>query len=333
MNNHKKILNDLKKMGKISECFCHRKHECKGSIKQAHSIQKNGRLSIIEGTVNGNQMLYPLNLEFDDNNIGYIKPIGKSAASTFFGFCDYHDTQLFSPVENFSFDDSDKHCFLHSYRAFAHSYHKKKEELKRCYSYQNSQNNTYSKFNLCLDDLIGGIILGIKDGEHLKNKLDSYLDNEQYSELYYFSHVIPHKYPIACTSVINPYCTYSGVSMNNQLMDNEQGSFIMLTVLPDTSDTIIIFSYFPEDIKAALFIDELEKLPNLKFEKAISSILIYGAENTFFAPALWNKLGEARQKILQQELMDSYTTKNLNRFFHSSINFFDREFRATNLGI
>ena len=51
-----RFASDAKKVGIIKECFHHKKDECVGKIKQAHSIQRNGRLSIIESEVNKNYL-------------------------------------------------------------------------------------------------------------------------------------------------------------------------------------------------------------------------------------------------------------------------------------
>lgn len=82
--------------------------------------------------VNGNLSVYTFTeyVPGADRMHKTLKPIGKGVASTFFGFCDHHDTELFKEIENKPFDESDEHCFMHSYRSFAHSYHLKKEELK-----------------------------------------------------------------------------------------------------------------------------------------------------------------------------------------------------------
>jgi hypothetical protein len=50
---HRNMMSSYKKDSRIKECFHHNKSECKGKIKQAHSLQRNGRLSIIESEVNG----------------------------------------------------------------------------------------------------------------------------------------------------------------------------------------------------------------------------------------------------------------------------------------
>lgn len=330
---YRKAMSDFKKTSRITECFYHDKSKCNGEIKQSHSIQRNGRLSIIEGDVNGNQAVYTFTeTDFDENNYCKgLKPIGKGVASTFFGFCDYHDTTLFSPIENFPFDESDKHCFLHSYRAFAHSYHRKKEE--------NKAYNTESKYTeiipkLMLEGMLEGVNMSINESEIKKRKLDTLLDKQEYDGLEYFIYIIPEKYPIACSSQISPYYSYKGIPMNNHIDPSAAFSQIMLTVLPDNNQTIIIFACFPDDVKGVLFINELDSLYPLQLEKAISSIIITCAENTFFAPALWNKLGSQGQKQLCNELEMAASNFSVPKsFIHSKINFFEPKYSAKRLGI
>jgi len=122
-----KIYSEIKKQSEIKECFYHNKNECLGKIKNAHSISRSGRLDLIKGLVNKNEKVYSLSeISISENNISKsVKAIGwGQAASTFFGFCDDHDTKIFLPIENDNeFNNSIEHCFLHSYRSFAYSYH------------------------------------------------------------------------------------------------------------------------------------------------------------------------------------------------------------------
>ena len=46
-----------KDASRIKECFHHKKDECRGKIKQAHSIQYSGKLTVLESDVNGNVSL------------------------------------------------------------------------------------------------------------------------------------------------------------------------------------------------------------------------------------------------------------------------------------
>ncbi len=129
-----KLLSSFRNNSEIKECFYHKKDECKGAIKNAHSISRGNRLELIKGLVNNNDIVYSLSeIKIENSKAKQgIKQIGwGKAASTFYGFCDWHDTELFKPIENNNdFDNSPEHCFLHSYRSFAYSYHQIKKTYK-----------------------------------------------------------------------------------------------------------------------------------------------------------------------------------------------------------
>lgn len=327
----REVMQHYKRTGRITECFCHDQDACKGTIKQSHSIQRNGRLSIIEGEVNGNKLLYTFTEMVSDelNLYKSLRPIGKAEASTFFGFCDFHDSSLFAKIENQPFDNSDEHCFMHSYRSFAHSYHRKKEELK---AYTTDSEYTRLIPPNVLFGMIRSAEVGVREITECKHKIDALLEAKDFGGLEYFTLVLPRKFPIACSSIISPPFSYKNKPMNNHGNPYEAYSQIMLTVLPDHDETIIILACFPDDAKAIDFMDELDDLYPVQREKAISSIMISCAENTFFAPAVWNQLAANGQKNLCTELQQS-AKSNSKSFVHSKINFFDTRFSANKLGL
>lgn len=203
---HKSLMRSFKNTATIKECFYHKTEQCKGDIKQSHSVQRSGRLSIIEGEVNGNQSLYTFtnNIPSVKHLIADLKPIGKKEASTFFGFCEHHDTTLFSPIENFAFDGSDKHLFLHSYRSFAHSYHRKQEDNK-------VYNNPNSDFIKAMPEhwvktMQEGISIAINESAERKKQLGYYIENEIYDDLEYLVYEKPGLYPFAVSSQYHQEC-------------------------------------------------------------------------------------------------------------------------------
>ena len=154
------IFKNLQDISEIKKCFYHKKTECKGDVISAHSIPQSGRLDLIKGVVNKKNKVFSLSEIFIENGIVKkgIRAIGwgKKAASTFFGFCAHHDKELFKPIENNNdFDNSPEHCFLHSYRSFAFSYH----ELKKTYKLAGYTANApqLTKIQNSLSDLLNKI--------------------------------------------------------------------------------------------------------------------------------------------------------------------------------
>ncbi|MCR4030430.1 MULTISPECIES: hypothetical protein [Flavobacterium] len=325
---------DAKKIGIIKDCFHHNKNECKGKIKQAHSIQRNGRLSIIESEVNKNLSVYCFShFKSDEKNlISDLVPLGKKEASTFYGFCDLHDTNLFSPIENFPFDiDSQMHFFLHSYRSFAHSYHKKKEELNFWMNFEKTKFDSIM-YNEIKSYMQWGNNVALKELEKSKVYLDNAIENKNWESLEYLVYEKEGLYPFAVSSQMSPKVTYKGFPINNHENPSIPYENPMITFLPDNNSTIVIIAVFPHERKAVKLIRELEKLNDLKLEKAITSLIIANCENTFLSPLFWNKISKiGQQKLISEFTINASSTKYNNKFFISSFNFFDEKYEINML--
>ena len=196
-----KVRGELRSEAKISECFHFNKDECKGKIKNVHSIQRNGRLSLLEEEVNGNMNVYSFEIEPVGTKEYQLKPVGIASASAFTGFCDFHDTTLFSTIENQPFqEENDEHCFLHSYRAFAIAHHRKKEQSKAF--------KADIEFNRAKQDVIPeflkGTDVGYNEGEMVRTRLNDVLRRKAYEELEYLEIRYSNLYPLASSSAMTP---------------------------------------------------------------------------------------------------------------------------------
>jgi hypothetical protein len=90
---------------------------CKGKIVSAHTVPRGAALSEIADS--GHVMAYAGDPKSLTENSGRIrlKRIGVSFASTFFGFCAYHDQALFSSFETKPFLATKKQCLDITFRA------------------------------------------------------------------------------------------------------------------------------------------------------------------------------------------------------------------------
>lgn len=332
LRDFRKSIQEMRRESKIKECFHPTKSECDGPIKQAHSLQRNGRLSLIEDDVNGQNQLYTIT-SFRTSSKRFITdfiPVGKKVASTFYGFCGKHDTDVFSPIENLPFDDSEKHLFLHSYRSFAHSYHRKKEELKL---YNSDWEVMKQMPKWMRDDYIRGAEIALKEMEPEKQLLDNKLVNEEYGGLDYLVLETNDFYPFGCSTQINPHYTVKDEPIDDWDDLETPYTTIMLTVIPDKSNSLAVLACFREAEKGVTFLDHLAEIDEGKAFHAVSSMMTILNENTFWSPKLWDALGKDAKTAMINDANFIQEKDRWSKFPWSSLNLYNPRFTASNLGI
>jgi hypothetical protein len=335
MNNkyieYRKAMSQYKRDSKIAECFHFDTDNCSKEIVSAHSIQRNGVLNLLEAEVNGNKVVYNfLELIFDGpmgRPVGF-EPIGKAKATTFSGFCGHHDNEVFRVIEDNKFNpESDEHLFKLSYRAFAKDFHAKNETLK---GYQTNELYNKQENKQTQEWLVAGSELGKRDNLIVKDRLNDILKREAYDELDYLIYSIDHIAPIATAGAFNPEYSYRNKVLNKSVDPEVNYEAIFFTILPTYEEkTHIIISCLPEHELSTLFINELEALPDLVLEGAISSLAIAYLENTVISPTLWEQFPDKlRYRLLNELFLTSPGLRNMRKsFFKSEINFFNGRYR------
>jgi hypothetical protein len=307
MIERKKLFNRMTKKirseANIKDCFHPNKEECIMPIKSAHSLQRQGSLLFLEKEKNGNKYLYihterQYNSRYDFFD---LKMTGRKTATTFDGFCSFHDTELFKTIENepeITDINNDKHCFLHSYRSFAISAHRKFEEWKL----YNSDDKEIIQFNskiysrVQLREVKKGVSAALNDFKKPKELIDNWIMNKEYSKLEYLAFEYPYTIPVGCASYITPHQLPSGKSIQMSPFNKIQSS-ILTTVLPFSNRSVVILAAFPDDMLGCQFLDELDNIKSeIKQQKFLSFFLFEGSENVVVSPhyiekksVLWRK--------------------------------------------
>lgn len=95
---------------------------CSQNVIRAHTVQRRGGLAAI--AERGHVVSAKKGFEDMARNEGEIIPrkLGVKAASTFMGFCSYHDNQMFEPIENNPISLSIESAFLLSFRAISYEF-------------------------------------------------------------------------------------------------------------------------------------------------------------------------------------------------------------------
>jgi len=275
-------------------------------------LQRTGALTLLEADKKGNKKVYALTeREYSETSgeLGF-RPVGKIAASTFFGFCGKHDKDIFLPIETNpdSIDlDSDEHCFLLSFRAFAIANHRKKQDIK-LFSNQSKDVTDSVKELFGVNDIESQLHfsqIGLSDSIPHKKVLIEALFNKDYSELDFLTYEINYTVPFAVTSDTTPTYLFSGKAINMSEDPRYKYSSILITVIPLLERTIVVLAAFKSDPHGSAYLDELSEMNELSFERAVSWHILTNCENTFYSPKWFDALNPEKKTWITKLPMDS----------------------------
>ena len=291
-------------------CMGFNKDECNSVIKGAHSIQNNRFLN----RISKDGHVYQIKGEISQQKgpFSTFNKISRNKASTFFGFCDYHDTELFKPIEQIEYTEEPIQNFLFAFRSTALEYHRKQRLL-------NNIREIFKDFPAAtLDPMLVNMyrvaLLDVddyaKDYIHFKNEYEK----GEFKNLRTVCKVLDYEVEFTASSAFTVEYDYNGKQMNDIYHDKSDNKMpsIFVSVYPIENKTIIILSHLlsDKDIYEEYF-NQLEELTNEEIVQHLNYMIIEYTENVFFSPDLIERLTD-RQK------------DSLLRSFSSSVNFYER---------
>ena len=307
------LRNKLFRESNIKECFCNSLSNCKGEIVVAHTIQENGILNLIEESVNKNNLLYSFE-EFNrakEDIFEELELVGKSKATTFTGFCDFHDSTIFRPIENgVEFDiQNEEQCFLHAFRSFARHYYRFHKSIKF------RENPNFLKL-LSVDDKLSNFnkICDLKKYviclESFRDILLNSLRLQDYSSFYFLRLQFDKSIKISTANVQRIYPT------NN--------SGFVLNAFPQENQTNIIAMCLRNDLIATDHLRRIRSIGNINRIANIMSFYLINS-STILSPSTWSKISDIDKHFIIQLM----TNEDVNIEFQKKI--FDVDFKMINL--
>lgn len=283
-------------------------------ISSAHSIQNNTILKHI--CLNG----YVLSVKHkvvEDKLQFEFEEVGKNKASTFFGFCNSHDTNIFLPIEQKDYKAGDKEQeFLFAYRALAVGHFGKKVHLNMIGLISKSLNdkdyepifNYFPQFSNFSDEYQAKMNMAYQlnlnacnNLERLRASFNINLQKEKYHHLITKTIIFNSECHIAASSYIYmPHDVY-GNKVNN-LSSAKNNKPLFLTVFPQSGKTYIIMSYLRKDAGYFQFIEKqiVEQTEEVQ-KKILSNIIAKYISNFYLSPSRWYALNaEKRNRVVQQ---------------------------------
>lgn len=279
------IMQEKLKSTDYKVCFHPNKAECKKPIKNAHTIQNNGVLSIISE----NDKVRITDLFNKIRSGTATREVRRKNATTFYGFCEFHDSAVFSDIENYSYNESIKQNFLHAYRTCSQEYHKKNRMLK---AVQESFKENPSVYNeLGFVESYTNMEMSASDVEEYMNIFNTSIENSNFeiidSYVYKFSKV----YDFAVTTMFSPTYDLKGNLLNDIYSnDEERLKSIFVSFLPSDENSYLIISWLKEDSEHfESYINDIKEMNEEMLKIFLNNLLPTYSENIVLSPRLWNR--------------------------------------------
>lgn len=284
----------IKLISESNLCFCtHPNHkECNGAIIKAHSIANKRIFDRL--AVDGHVMAISRGLSGIE-----IRPVSRNDASTFTGFCKYHDDIVFKEIDTNDYDYSELQNFLYAYRAFSYAYHAKLHAYK---AVQNlAKKNPGLNHEPSFVDYYRGYQSGIKTANFYKKIFDRCVMDKRYDLLTTIVFRLDQSYELAASSGITLDYDLNGNIINGEKEILDIGRLLFVNIFPESERTIILLSWLKDfDDVFRDYRKQLMELNQMKLMIYFNNFIPVYIENFFLSKKLFEKQTRYSRKKIEK---------------------------------
>lgn len=298
---------NLKNRSIVKHCLHPDKDHCKGKIIKAHAIQNNRILRPL--SENGEVITVDqlTNHIFQDTGVK-----GRKQATTFSGFCSYHDKTTFQPIEDRDFVGSPEQIFLLTYRTLAWHYQKKLEQLERHKLIATEFAKKSKLVGLSKEDVDFGKLdetnlkRGLTEIEAEKDKFDISLLEESYSLINYSIWKIPYEVDFAISMMNQPSYDLDGNQIND-ITGKLSLKNVYLNIFPYNGYSFCIWSWCKDvDNTYSKFVEQFLDLDNTRRKYYLNKTIPYWSDSLIMSPRLWDSWSSEVQEDFLSYINSSY---------------------------
>jgi len=294
-----KTVKNLFKELKPKKCYFSHDGKCSNKVIKAHSIQNNRILKKI--SKNG----YVVMLGFDYKNFNPLDPgirmieQGRKTATTFTGFCSYHDQMLFKDIDNKDYSEfNGKQRFLFCFRGLVFEFYKK--EMARSV-FEEARNSGFIKNKELADLFLTGTRKSIKDLNYYFTLFKKSLETDNYNILESVHLILNREYPLAVNSLFGLEYDMNGEMINDLSDLSKRLKVVFLNIFPQGGKTYAIISWLKKDGDAfSNFKEQISSIHKENEKLSLLNNLIFSyTENFALNPELLNKFSTEEKRIFE----------------------------------
>lgn len=279
------------------------RRNCSGRIVQAHTVSRASSLKRIAREGHVYKVMPTIYTLVQNSGRPEPKLIGINDASTFTGFCAYHDRELFSPIENQPFAGKSEQIFLLAYRAICREWYNKRAATENIPFLQKLDSGLSLPQQAAIQDFVSayaeGTAAGLRNSEFYKSTFDKMLHSHDYSQMR-FCHLVFDKPPAVMGSGgLFPEVDFSG----NPLQD--------LSNVVATPDVVLFSSFSSEgrghfcfiwhrdyDETPKRLVDSFTSIPDELKPDALLRFMFEFCENLYLEPTWWESRSTAEANAI-----------------------------------
>ena len=232
-----------------------------------------------------------------------LTKVGINNASTFTGFCTYHDGKIFSPLENDPITLSDEQLFLLAYRSVTRELYLKEGSGEYADLMKEADRGMDIAKQLFIQSIANGysqgVDLALSELNHIKSAMDQMLLSRDFSKINHFVVELSNVPAVLVSASTQPEFDFLGARLQALGQYDTPMSHIIFNCISYDSSGCFVFSWLNEhDAICAQFVDSLSSFPPQELGDALIRFCYSYAENTWASPTWWNSLNvRAREDI------------------------------------
>ncbi|WP_246167416.1 hypothetical protein [Sphingomonas piscis] len=277
---------------------------CGSTAIGSHTVQKNGGLKAIaeEGHV------LTTFVGFEDiqkaNGAPEPKRMGVNDASTFPGFCNKHDTELFAPIEGSSLNLGPKEAFLFLYRSHCLELARKRVVVGHLPTFKKMDSGKPMQAQFAIQDGMRayeqGLLLSLTSMEAEKNDMDGALLSENWADVHYCQVEFDGLLPLTTTCGFYPEFDWDGNDLQDLSDLSQPGLPLSFTItsFEGYSSAILVWRG-PQDDLRKQFVTSFLGVSDAEKAGRIAAFAFEVSENTQIKPSWWVGLpSSVRERLI-----------------------------------
>ncbi|RMP71524.1 SEC-C motif protein [Pseudomonas syringae pv. atrofaciens] len=278
---------------------------CTKKIVQAHTISKSSSLKQISNQGHVIGIKASISELVSTNGVMELKSVGINEASTFTGFCSYHDKHIFAPLEDESIVLSDEQLFLLAYRPISRELYAKNENILTAEFLKSTDRGTPVEMQQIIQMVANGHGLGasiaVGELENIKAEMDSILLRRDFSDMNHFVIELSDIPNILVSGSTQPEFDFSGARLQRFGRHQDPMSHLIYNAISYDNKGCFVFSWInSHDDICQKFIDSLLGLGDDAISTALVKYCYTFCENTWASPSWWRSIEDSSRNEIRR---------------------------------